>query len=154
MASVASSSASTTPTATTDLPAVLLSPTRKRKKRKTNSDAIYSKSDQDAWNHSDAEIIGGYSKLVQRRGIPDTNYWACSIAASQSRWSSDIYDHYNITLERKNNTLIFVFTCNVDPTRHTPHKRARVKTSTGTHDLWIGKKQCDARRGVVEVPTD
>jgi hypothetical protein len=73
--------------------------------------------------------------------------------AAQARWKSDVYDHYEISLERKasNKTLIFVFACLVDPENHRPHRRARQKTSSGTHDLRLGRDHCNKRNGVVST---
>jgi hypothetical protein len=73
----------------------------------------------------------------------------------RAKWKSSVYDHYEISLDRNtsNKSLIFIFTCIVDPERHKPHRRARQKTSSGTHDLQMGHDQCNKRRGVVQVAT-
>ena len=66
--------------------------------------------------------------------------------ASKSTWCSKVYDHYNITLRcelddhQKPKKLVFVFTCNVDPTHHTLHVRPRMSIGHGTKNLQEGCK--------------
>ncbi|TEB34430.1 hypothetical protein FA13DRAFT_1918268 [Coprinellus micaceus] len=43
--------------------------------------------------------------------------------------------------------LVFVFTCKVDPDHHQPHRRPRLKTSSGTRNLNAGAKACNRRLG-------
>jgi len=45
--------------------------------------------------------------------------------------------------------MVFIFTCITDPENHKPHRRACQKTSSGTHDLWLGCDSCNKCHGVV-----
>ena len=64
--------------------------------------------------------------------------------ASKSTWHSKVYDHFNIILHhelddhQKPKKLVFVFTCNVDPTHHTLHVRPHMSIGHGTKNLQKG----------------
>jgi hypothetical protein len=74
--------------------------------------------------------------------------------ASKSTWCSKVYDHFNITLHcelddhQKPKKLVFVFTCNVDPTHHTLHVCPRMSIGHGTKNLQEGVQSCDKHLGV------
>jgi len=77
-------------------------------------------------------------------------------AAARSKWKSAVYGHYEISLERNasKSILVFIFTCVADLENHKPHRCAHQKTSSGTHDLRLGRDSCNKRRGVaLEVST-
>ena len=75
----------------------------------------------------------------------------CSQEAAFSGLKAPAYRHFNISLDRSSDSgeLFFVFTCTVDPESHVPHRRSRLKTSSGTKNLNDSVKACDARLGIV-----
>ncbi|CAE6371524.1 unnamed protein product [Rhizoctonia solani] len=67
-------------------------------------------------------------------------------AAAMSSWTSYIYAHFNVFVERRvdeygEQTLWFRFECKNDPILHTQY-RARKDTSSGTHNLIRGADAC------------
>ncbi len=80
------------------------------------------------------------------------------VAEAQKKWKSEVYKHYNVSLERittsagKPQKLRFVFTCRLDPKNHV-QRRDRMATSQGTTNLRRTNKQCFDRRGVKD-PSD
>ncbi|KAJ3573237.1 hypothetical protein NP233_g2572 [Leucocoprinus birnbaumii] len=109
---------------------VVLSPVKQRQRFKESS--IKTMSDAEVWEHDDEEII----------------------SASFAGARSPAYEHFDISLERlyddkdQPKELVFIFSCKVDPDRHLPHRRPRLKTSAGTGNLTSGIKACDRRRGI------
>ena len=73
---------------------------------------------------------------------------------SKSTWCSKVYDHFNITLHcevddhQKPQKLVFVFTCNVDPTNHTLHVHPCMFIGHGMKNLQEGVQACDKCLGV------
>jgi hypothetical protein len=66
-------------------------------------------------------------------------------------WSSTVYDHFNITLERKGSgdatKLIHIFTCKYGSKDHPVQRRERAKAGRGTTNLARTIATCDAARG-------
>jgi hypothetical protein len=77
----------------------------------------------------------------------------CSQEAAFAGLKSPAYRHFDISLDRSDDSdeLVFVFTCMVDPENHAPHRRSRLKTSSGTKNLNDGIKACNARQGIVST---
>lgn len=74
-------------------------------------------------------------------------------AASQSKWTSHVYEHYNVTLERiregETKEIKYVFGCKFQHKSHDSLDRLRMKTSSGTTNLRKAASKCDLARGVV-----
>jgi hypothetical protein len=73
------------------------------------------------------------------------------LEASKATWCSTVYDHFDVTLCRGGraqlSTLVFVFSCKVDPAHHLPHLHARMSTGHGTKNIQDGVKACNKRVG-------
>ncbi|KAF8622869.1 hypothetical protein AX15_006687 [Amanita polypyramis BW_CC] len=80
------------------------------------------------------------------------------IAEARKKWKSDVYNHYNVSLEHvttsagKPQKLRFVFTCHLDPKNHVQH-HDHMATSQGTTNIQWTNKQCFNRQGVKD-PSD
>ncbi|RXW13602.1 hypothetical protein EST38_g12250, partial [Candolleomyces aberdarensis] len=109
---------------------VVLSPVKRRQRKK--DDSVKALSDIDAWSYSDDEIID----------------------ASFAGLKSPAYAHFDITLKRltedngEPKELVFIFTCKTDPAGHSAHRRPRKKTSSGTGNLVAGMNACLKRQGL------
>jgi len=113
---------------TSTLPAVIQSPPRKRARR----NQVHQLPDDEVWGFEDDRIIEGH----------------------RSRWKSDAYSHFNITLRRdtRHHIIYFVFTCRNFPSTHLAVERERTKLSQGTTNLQNAVKVCNRRRGVITSP--
>ncbi|KAG9081574.1 hypothetical protein FRC06_005502 [Ceratobasidium sp. 370] len=70
--------------------------------------------------------------------------------AARKSWRSDVYDHFELTMERLLNEygekyIRFKFTCKTDRDNHPPQFRNRQDTSSGTHNLQRKADACDRR---------
>ncbi|CEL58797.1 hypothetical protein RSOLAG1IB_12198 [Rhizoctonia solani AG-1 IB] len=96
------------------------------------------------------------SQLKKLNKLTDKQIWPMSdeviLAAALSPWTSYIYGHFKMFLERRTDehgeqSLWFRFECKNDPILHTQY-RARKDTSSGTHNLIRGAEACDLVRKV------
>ncbi|KAF8606536.1 hypothetical protein BDV93DRAFT_553705, partial [Ceratobasidium sp. AG-I] len=74
-------------------------------------------------------------------------------SAARKAWRSDVYDHFDLSLERLLNDLgekyiRFKSTCKTDPENHLPQYRNRQDTSSGTHNLQRKADACNQRHQV------
>lgn len=101
-------------------------------------------SDEDVWEWPDSKIIGKLADLDIR--ICLTFHYT---ATSQKTWKSLVYSHYNVSLDRcdETRTLTFRFTYRVNPDGHPPLTRHRLDTSQGTSNLERARRKCNQDRG-------
>ena len=75
--------------------------------------------------------------------------------AARARWTSQAYNHYDITLHRetkkgKAHRLVFRFACRYKNASHGRISRARMESSTGTHNLLTSARTCNRRHNRVD----
>jgi hypothetical protein len=75
--------------------------------------------------------------------------------ASLRSWTSTVYDHYTLSLERHYTEdglpshIDFIFTCRMHPENHPePKIRARMKSATGTTTLAKDVSMCEKKQGI------
>ncbi|QRW12433.1 hAT family dimerization protein [Ceratobasidium sp. AG-Ba] len=105
-------------------------PVRRRLKRRKGLSAM---SDAEVWDESDLNILD-----AERQG-----------------WRSNVYDHYNVALERhfdglgEPNKLVLRFDCQFDSPHHVSQFRERLRTGDGTQNLLNTARACNRQRGVL-----
>jgi hypothetical protein len=102
-------------------------------------------SDTQAWG-IDSDIICGMDYTSTMLDQLLTHH----TAAARKSWRSDVYLHYNISVERQYSNagepfMRYVFTCKRDPAHHAPQYRRRQDTSSGTNNLLRKATACDLR---------
>ncbi|KAJ3490892.1 hypothetical protein NLJ89_g11393 [Agrocybe chaxingu] len=115
-------------------------------------------------------VLVHYSPVKQRRaaqGIScktDLEVWGMRdediIDAAVRSWTSDVYKHYNITMQRNYHdeaktipkSIDFIFMCKTHPQNHNgPRVRTREKSGMGTTALLKDVGNCEKKQGVVQM---
>jgi len=101
-------------------------PIRPRKKRKTEGNLVDSMTDAEVWHLDDKAIMDAFN----------------------TKCSSDVYDHYNMALERCNvdgiNTIFYIYTCKFNDPKHKPTRRKR-GLSSNTSNMGVTAQTCIRR---------
>jgi len=132
------------------LPPIIISPVKKKRALQ----GITKLSDLEVWDKPDEEIIGMCVHLSDKNHI--IIIITSNIAeASLRSWTSTVYDHYTVSLERHVTVdnlpshLHFIFTCRTHPENHTePQSRARQKSGHGTTTLAKDVTMCQKKQGI------
>lgn len=135
-------------------PIALGSPVKRARKATNNYTALYHKSDLEAWQYTDKEIIGMYSNLNTK--ISEfTNLLVNLKDAARAIWRSTVYDHYDISIRRNYDengdplSMDYCFICRDHPDNHSgPRYRLRMRSDLGTKNLKNEVEKCEIAWGI------